>query len=524
MSRTTDPARDRAQPLVLAIDLGSTGLKIGFVTLTGTPVWWHQERLATRHGPDGSSTQDAEQWWQQITRTLRRGLAELGQVGDRVVGVGITGQYASTVPVDERGSPVGEVLMWDDARGTAHSAALVAGPVAGYQPSALATWLRRTGGIPNPRGMDPIAHMLHLARDRPEVARAARWYLEPVDYLAMRFTGVPAASPMSMFAAWLTDNRDLGRIGYDDVLVRRAGVDRGKLPPLVPSGTIVGTVRPEVAADLGITPAARVVTGAPDLHVAAVGSGCIGEYQAHVSIGTTAWISCPVPFKRTDVFRQLASVPGIGDGRYLMANNQDNAGRCLEWFRDAVGGLGGAPAPFDELIDRAASAPPGSGGVLFTPWLSGERSTLDDRNARGGFHNVGLEAGPEHLARAVLEGVAFNARLLLAASERFTRRRLDPIRIVGGGARSDLWCQIVADVCDRTIERVAEPMTVGLRGAGLFLSMAIGEVRPEQVHALVPVDRVFTPDPATRRTYDRLNREFPRLHSRNRRMFAALNG
>jgi xylulokinase len=513
---------DRGQPLVLAVDLGSGGLKVGFTTLTGSPVWWSHERLVTQHGPDGAVTQDAEGWWTAIVRLARRGLADPDIDGNRVVGVAVTGQWGSTVPVDDRGHPVADVVMWDDARGVAHSRAVVGGPIAGYSPRALATWLRRSGGVPNPTGQDPLAHLLHLARDRADVHAAARWYLEPVDYLVMRFTGVASATPMSMTGAWLTDNRDLQRVAYDDTLVRLAGVDRHRLPPLAPSGTIVGTVLPEVADDLGIPRSARVVTGAQDLHVAVVGSGCVEPFQAHVSIGTTGWISCPVPYKRTDVLNQIASVPGIGDGRYILANDQDNAGRCLDWFRRAVS-VGGRVPSHEELLAHAATAPAGSGGVLFTPWLSGERSTLDDRNARGGFHNVGLGAGSAELTRAVLEGVAFNTRMLLGASERFVRRRLEPLRIVGGGARSDLWCQIVADVCDRRIERVAEPMVAGLRGAGLFLALALGEVSAGEIRSLVPVDRVFVPDPATRATYERLYAEFPRLHKRNKGMFVRLN-
>lgn len=512
-----------SQQLVLAVDLGSSGLKVGYVTLHGTPLWWHHERLDTTYA--GSAvTQDAGAWWDRIRANARQGLAEAGLDGGRVVGVGITSQWGSTVPVDADGAPVGDVVMWNDARGVAHSAAAVGGPIAGYSPRALSTWLRHSGGIPNPTGQDPLAHHLHLTHDRPDIAAAARWFLEPVDYLTMRFTGVAAATAMSMTAAWLTDNRDLARIAYDPTLMRLAGVDRGKLPPLVASGSVVGTVRPQVAQELGIPASAQVVTGAPDVHMSVIGSGCVREYEAHLSIGTTGWISFPLPHKKTDVLSQMASVPGIGDGQYILVNNQDSAGRCLEWFRDTWAGFGGSTPAFEDLLALAGTAPPGSGGTLFTPWLTGERSTLDDRNARAGFHNVGLATGSPQLARAVLEGVALNTRMLLAASERFAKQRIDSLRIIGGGARSDLWCQIVADVIDRRVERVESPMIAGLRGAGLFVALALGTVDHDDLRALVPVDRVFTPDPSNRSTYDRLFAEFPRLHSRNKAMFAHLNG
>ena len=118
--------------------------------------------------------------------------------------------------------------------------------------------------------------------------------------------------------------------------------------------------------------------------------------------------------------------------------------------------------------------PAGSGDVLFTPWLAGERSPVDDRNARGGFHNLSLGTTRAHLVRAVLEGVAYNSRWLHEAVERFAKRRLDPVRVIGGGATSDLWCQIHADVMGRTIERVAEPLHANLRGAALFAGAGAG--------------------------------------------------
>ena len=511
--------------LVLAVDLGTGGPKVGLLTLRGEILWSEHHAVRTTYGPGGAATQDAEEWWRLVVDATRRGLAATSTPGDLVAAVAVTGQWASTVPVDAAGRPVGECLMWMDAQGAAHARSMVAGHVQGYRGRALATWIRHSGGVPSTSGDDPLGHMLHLDRDRPDIAARARWYLEPVDYLTMRFTGVAAASPMSMTAAWLTDNRRPDRLQYDATLVGLSGVDPRHLPPLVASGSVIGPVAPDVAVELGIAADAQVVTGLPDLHGAAIGAGCVLEHETHVSIGTTAWVSCPLTTKKTDVVRQLATVPGPGIGsRYLLGNNQESAGRCLEWFRESVAAGPAGPAPsYAEITELAAKAPPGADGVLFTPWLKGERSPVDDRFARGGFHNVSLATSQAHLARAVLEGVAHNLRWLLEGADRFTRRRLDPVRMIGGGAQSDLWCQITADVCDRAVERVADPWLAGLRGAALAAGVALGEVAPGQVRGLVPVDRTFRPDPATRETYDRAFAEFPRLYRAQRPMFHRLN-
>jgi xylulokinase len=206
-----------------------------------------------------------------------------------------------------------------------------------------------------------------------------------------------------------------------------------------------------------------------------------------------------------------------------VADNHETGGRALEWVRDALFGEVGDAVSYDELTALAAGAPPGSNGVLFTPWLAGERSPVDDRNARGGFHNLSLSSSRADMVRAVLEGVAYNSRWLHEAVERFAGRRLDPIRVVGGGASSPLWCQIHADVMDRTIERVAEPLHANLRGAALLAGMALGHIHRVQVRDLVPVAGVHRPQPGLRERYDHLYQAFPKLYRAQKPVFARLN-
>jgi xylulokinase len=230
-----------------------------------------------------------------------------------------------------------------------------------------------------------------------------------------------------------------------------------------------------------------------------------------------------VPFKKTDVLHQIASVPGPSPHGYLVANNHETAGACLQWLRDRVVAPDGGRPGFDVLCAEAATAPVGAGGVIFTPWLTGERSPVDDRNARAGFHNLSLSSDRAAMVRAVLEGVAYNNRWLHEAVEKFVKRRLDPIRVFGGGAQSDLWCQIHADVMDRTIERCADPLHANLRGAAILAGIALGEVDRAGAHEHTPVDTVFRPDPSTRDEYERLYAEFPKLYTSQKAMFRRLN-
>jgi xylulokinase len=509
------------EPWVLAIDLGTGGLKIGAVSLGGEILAHAGGSIRTDYLQDGGAVQDPAEWWVRIGDGVRSLLAAKTVAADDLIGVGITGQWGSTVPVDKAGSAAGECLLWADTRGGPFSAKAVGGPVSlfGYSPGNMLRWVQITGGAPSPNGADPLGHELFLRNCAPQVYANAATLLEPVDYLGMRFTGRRAATPASMILSWLTDNRPGAQLGYVPELVRRSGRDAGRLPQLMPTGSVLGKVLPQVADELGINEV-PVVAGVPDLHTAFLGSGAVRPFEAHVTISTTAWIACEVPFKRTDVIHQMAAVPGLRPGAYLVANNHETAGLCLEWLRASVLGSAG----YDELCGLAAGAAAGAGGVMFTPWLNGERTPVDDRTLRGAFLNVSLTTGRAELVRSVLEGVAFNARWLLDAVEAFIRRPIPRLRILGGGAKSDLWCQIHADILGRPVERVAEPMYANVRGAGLFAAMSLGRLSLEDVPNLVRATDTFEPEAATRRLYGSMYAEFKGFYSRLHSSYARLNG
>lgn len=508
----------RRDDLALVVDLGTGGPKVGLVTLDGRLQWSGFRPVATTRAEGGLATQDAGQWWEFVVGLAREGLSAPGIDPTSVAAVAVTGQWGSTVPVDAEGMPVGSCRLFLDTRGAPHARALIGGVMAGYHPVRGTTWLRRTAGAPSPHGGDPIGHMLSIQRDEPEVAARARWFFEPVDYLTMRFTGRAVASPNSMTGAWLTDTRDLTRTAYDEHLVARSGITRDLLPPLVPTASVVGPVLPEVCRALGLPEGVVAITGTTDLLSATIGSGAVRDDQAHFAVSSTSWISAPVASKKTDILHSIATVPGLWDDRYLVADNHETGGLCLAWARELWGGS------YDDLTALAATSPVGSGGVLFTPWLAGLRSPQDDRKARGGWHNLSVQATRADLVRSILEGVALNTRWLLEHVDRFVGRRIDPLRFVGGGALSPLWCQIHADVTGRRIEQVADPMVAQLRGAGLTAALTLGVVTRDEVPDLVRVERTFVPGPAASTAYEANYREFRGLYGQQKAMFARLNG
>jgi xylulokinase len=501
---------------VLAIDLGTGGPKVALVARDGDVLGAEAEPTPVLLRPGGGAEQRPDDWWRAVSAASRRLLD--GRESD-VRGVAVTGQWGGSVAVGEDGRPLADAPIWLDARGARHARRVAGGRIriSGYEPRKLATWLRLTGGAPSLSGRDALGHLLWLRAERPDVYAAATRILEPVDWVGLRLTGRAATTPVTATLHWLTDTRAIGRIAYDERLLALAGVDRTKLPELLPTNAVLGPLAAEAAEALGLPHGVPVIAGTPDSMASAVGSGAVADHAAHLYVGTSSWLSCHVPYRRLDPLHAIAALPSAVPGRYLVSCEQQTAGASLELLRDLLAPGSGA-AGFAELDRLAGEAPVGSDGVLFTPWLNGERTPVDDHLVRGGLHNLALGTTRAHVARAVLEGVALNARWMQHYVERLCRRRLEPVAFVGGGARSALWGQIMADVLGRTVHRVDDPLNAGVRGAGLLAWLALGELRPDELHGRASVAAVHRPRGEHVATYDKLFAAFRDLYRASRKV------
>lgn len=502
--------------LCLSIDLGTGGPKIGLVTLDGELIAHEVHRVTTHFGDDGSATQDANEWWELICDSASRLLADPRVDPSRVRAVAVTGQYASTVPVDEKGVPTGPCLTWLDTRGGRFTRRAIGGVVQGYRARAIAHFIRKTGGAPSLAGADPIGHMLFLTNEQPDLCSRTRWFMEPVDYLTMRLCGVASATHASRLAMWLTDNRHLDELGYDAGLLGLVGLGADKLPPLVRTGSNLGPVTSDVAAQLGLGNNVSVFAALPDLHAAAYGAGATTMNAAHIALSTTSWISCPVAKKKTDILHSIASVPGLTHGSYQIIDNQETGAKALEWFQGILAAQG-QPMTLDEMTSLAKTSPPGARGVIFTPWLAGERSPVDDKNARAGFTNLSMTSSTADLIRAVMEGVAANSAWLFRHVEKFAATELNPVRLVGGGAQSELWCQIFADTLGREVHQVRDPMLAQLRGMALAASVSLGQRSFDDLTRIPILVQVFEPDPTNAPVYQRKSGELEGLFALNKK-------
>jgi xylulokinase len=479
--------------------------------------------------PGGGAEQDPGLWVSAMADASRAIMEKTGVPASAVEAVCVSSTFSSTVAVDENGEAIGPALTWMDGRAAPRVRKLMGGfpAVLGYGLANLLAWVPKTGGGPSLSGKDDAAHVLFWKFDRPEVYERAAYFLSSKDYLNLKLCGRVAATYDSMALFWVLDIRDIRNVRYDPGLMRRMGIEPKKLPPLVASTELLGNLLPSMAGAMGLSPKTKVAAGSPDHQSAAVGAGAVRDFDAHLYIGTSSWLQCPVPFKKTDALHSIASLPFSVPGKYYAANEQDMAGGAFAWL---AGLLETGPAEakgqgisFTALDGLAGGVPAGSGGLLFFPWLNGERTPVDDPALGGAFFNLSKTTTRAHLARAVLEGVAFNTRWLLHYMERFAGRRLEPISFVGGGARSAAWCRILADVLNRTVRQVEDPMEANARGAAFIAAAALGRIRFEDVPGLVRFDAEYSPGPENRRCYDALYETFLDFYRTNKKMFHRLN-
>jgi xylulokinase len=494
---------------VLAVDLGSSGPKVTIFSDRGELVAQATASVDTIITADGGGEQDPNQWWDSTTECVRAVLSERLVPLERIRAISIASQWSVTVPVDRQGRHLMNAVHWTDSRGAPYTKQITDGLIklSGYGLRRMLAWVRLTGGVPTHSGADALAHILFIKHQRPDVYRQTYKLLEPMDYLNMRLTGRASASYATVFPYLLTDNRDNTNVTYSQRLIDWCGVDRDKLPDLLPVGTVLGDLLPEAAAAWGLQAGTKVITGTPDSQAAAVGSGAVQHFAGHVCVGTTAWLSCHVPFKKTNLLDYLATMPSAIAGRNMVTAEQGASGKCLQVLVDNwlfPEGAGDSPARraavYQEVERMAGSVAPGCEGLLFLPWLNGAGPPSGDGTMRGGFLNQSLRTGRAHAVRAVIEGVAFNLRWLRVAVEKFVGRRFDQLNYIGRTANSDLWCQTLADVLERPIRRMAEPGVATSRGAALAALVAIGRITVDDIPALVPVERTLLP----RQQYTRL--------------------
>jgi xylulokinase len=515
---------------VLVIDLGTGGPKVGLVDQEGRLASFFSAPVKIFFLPNGGAEHDPVEWWTSITSCVRQVLQSSGVSSRSIIAVAVTSMWSVTLPVDEHGNPLMNVISWMDLRGSRYNWDLVKGfpNIMGYKVTTLLKYIDRHGLPPSP-GL-ALGHMLFIKHERPEIYQRTYKFFEPMDYINLRLTGKFAATQNTVLPMLVVDNRRLDRLDYDPWLLKSSTIDRNKLPDLLPIDAILGTLTPSVAAEFGLSPDTIVICGVNDDSSSAVGAGSIGETEPAACMGSSGHLAFHLPSKKSDMLHTLSTIPSGIKGSYLSFADLGNNGKvldsCLKNLLYQEEGLETRAvwAEMYALADRLAeSAPPGSGGLIFLPWFNGSISPGQDEYLRGGFLNLSHKTNRAHLMRAVFEGLAMNWRWLRGPAEKFARRTFQYWRLTGGGALSDVWAQIMADVVGIPMHRQANPRAHNLIGMGLLAFNRLGLVKLEDIPDMIKFDRVFEPDPKNQPLYDRMFEYFMEAKGKLRPVFHKLN-
>jgi xylulokinase len=466
---------------LLGLDVGTSGARCVAIDETGRLLAEAASEYPLHSPRPGWSEQDPEDWWEASRTVLGRVALKVGQ---DVAGIGLTGQMHGAVFLDGADAIIRPALLWNDQR-TQEQCDEITRLVGRDE-------LIRIAGNPALTGFQ-APKLLWLREEEPRAYARMHRLLLPKDYIRLRLTGQAATDVSDASGTLLLDLRSRS---WSDEILGTLEIPRRWLPEVFEGPEATGGVLAGVAGELGLRPGIPVAAGGGDNAAGAVGSGIIAGGLASCSIGTSGVLFAHSDALRLDPSGRLHAFCHAVPNRYHLMGVSLSAGGSLRWWRDILGN-----ATYEEMGLLAAQAPPGSEGLVFVPYLTGERSPHLDPLARGAFFGLSSRHSAAHLTRAVMEGVAFSLRDSLDLMKELGEAPTQ-VRVTGGGARSDLWRQVLADVFDCRIVRTASDQGPAF-GAALLASVAAGvHTNVEEACAGIELRAdADDPDPARARIY-----------------------
>jgi xylulokinase len=439
--------------LLLGLDVGTGGARAVAVDESGEVVAEASSEYPLHSPRPGWTEQDPEDWWRGAREALGKVAAG---VEDEVVGLGLTGQMHGSVFLDDLGAVIRPALLWNDQR--THSQCKKITESVGERLIELA-------GNPALTGFQ-APKILWLRDEEPDSYSRISSVLLPKDYVRLRLTGEYATDASDAAGTLLLDVKERNWSGE---ILDALEIPREWMPEVYEGPESTGTLRESVAGELGLPPGIPVAAGGGDNAAAAVGVGVVERGLISSSVGTSGVLfAASEGFTPDPSGRIHAFCHAVPEAYHLMGVTL-SAGGSLSWWRDATG------ADYDELVEAAEKVPPGAEGLVFLPYLSGERTPHLDPQARGAFVGLTARHGIPHMTRAIMEGVVFSLRDSLEIM-RGLGVSVDQVRATGGGARSSLWRELQADIYGVPIHRTTADEGPA-HGAALLSGVAAGVYR-----------------------------------------------
>lgn len=491
---------------ILAHDTGTGGNKAVLCDLRGRVLHSAYLSYGISYPRPGWAEQDPDELWRAVAASSRQVIRESGIDPGDIVGVGVSAQMWNTLPVDGGGHPLTKMLSWLDLRSIQQADRVTAGDL----PAFL---FEHTGNIPTAK--DSIPKILWLKEEMPQVWERTAYLLDCKEYMLFKLTGRVAIDWVGASVYFLFDPRTRT---WSREVCDRLGIPLEKLPPAFPCTEVIGEITPVAARQTGLRAGTPVVICAGDVATAQSGAGANQEGRVHLCIGTATWIGVSTSTFHNDPIKPFWGLNHIDPNKYIIAGEMETGGGALMWFRDTLGAeekrlaARRGQSSYELLGAAAAPVPAGSDKLIFLPWLSGERAPVLDHYARGGFIGLTMSHTKGHMARAVMEGVAYHLRWICEAMEN-TGFHIDRLNAIGGGCSSPLWIQIISDTTGRPVRVVRNHLEAGAVGASLAVAVGLG-LHPgmDAVDDLVQIRREVNPDKSRWRVYDGLYRRYREIY------------
>jgi xylulokinase len=493
--------------MLLGIDLSTTGAKALLIDRDGRVVSSATTPLSLSTPHPLWSEQDPREWWTATTNSIKQALATANASGADVIAIGLTGQMHGLVLLDEQGEVLRPAILWNDQRCGAECDEIRAR--VGRKELVRITGNDALTGFTAPK-------ILWVETHEPEIYRRSRHVLLPKDYIRYKLTGTLAMDKADGSGTMLFDLRERT---WSSQILKALNISPDWLPPTFEGHETTGEVTREAATLTGLRPATPVVAGGGDQAAGAVGTGVVRPGTMAVTLGTSGVVFAATESALIEPEGRLHAFCHAVAGRWHLMGVMLSAAGSLQWYRDKLA----CDRSFAELVDEAAAVPAGSEGLIFLPYLSGERTPHPDPLARGAWVGLTTRHGRPHLTRSILEGVAFGIKDMFCLMRDAGLGAIDEVRVSGGGAKSLLWRQILADALEA--ELVTVNTTEGAAyGAALLAGVGAGvwsDVDTACAHTIVVNDRV-TPDDKKSEIYKPLYDQYQRLYPILKPTFHAL--
>ncbi len=488
--------------MILAHDFGTTGDKACLYSDEGELLGATVVEYPTDYGRGGRVEQDPGRWWGAVAEATRRLFEETSASASDVEGVSFSGQMMGAVFLDGEGRPLRPAIIWADTRSRPQTDSLLGriGMERGYE---------ITGHRLNPTYS--LEKVMWVRENEPELFERTRTVLLAKDYIAYRLTGRLATDPSDASSTNAYDQR-AGE--WSEEILAAAEIDAGLLPEVVPSTTVLGGVTREAAAESGLLEGTPVVMGGGDGPMASLGAGVASpEDGAYAYLGSSSWVSLASDEPLLDPAMRTMTFDHVIPGRFVPTGTMQAGGASMEWVADLLV-PGRAEDRYERLVEAAGEVEAAEEGLIFLPYLLGERSPYWNPLARGSFVGLSKHHGPAHVTRAVMEGVAMNLKVCLDAFEE-QGHPIDEVDAIGGGARSDVWLQVFADVWGKPVSRRSLVDEANALGAAVVAGVGVELFDGFDVASgLSRVEKTFEPDPTRNERYRARHEQFLDAYTR----------